>query len=62
MRERQLYSMEEIKMKVNFKHIVEIAGGLIIGALVSDAVDEVVKYSKNMIANHKEKKEEEKES
>ena len=49
-------------MKVNFKHIVEIAGGLIIGALVSDAVDEVVKYSKNMIANHKEKKEEEKES
>lgn len=49
-------------MKVNLKNIAEIAGGLVIGTLVFEAVDEVVKFTKNMIADHKEKKEEKEES
>lgn len=43
-------------MNVNVKHVVEIAGGLFIGALASDAVTEVVKITKVMMAKHKEKK------
>lgn len=33
-------------MKVNMKHVVEIAGGLFIGALASDAVNGVGKLAK----------------
>lgn len=43
-------------MNVNVKHIVEIAGGLVIGSLASDAVTEVVKITKVMIKKHKENK------
>lgn len=43
-------------MNVIVKHIVEIAGGIIIGTLAHDAVDKVVDATKTAIINHKEKK------
>ena len=46
-------------MKVNLKNIAEIAGGLVIGILAADAIDEVVRFTKNMVVDRKEKKEEE---
>ena len=36
-------------MKVNVKHIVEIAGGLIIGGLLSDAVNAVIDVAKKQV-------------
>lgn len=42
-------------MRVNMKHVVEIAGGLVIGALVSDAVNGVGKMVKNSVVKHKAK-------
>lgn len=33
-------------MRVNMKHVVEIAVGLMIGGLASDAVDGVAKFAK----------------
>ena len=52
-------------MRVNMKHVVEIAGGLIIGSLASEAVNGVGKIVKNTVVKVKEKtkaKKEEKES
>lgn len=37
---------EEITMNVIVRHIVEIAGGLVLGALASDAVNGVGKLAK----------------
>lgn len=37
-------------MRVNMKHVVEIAGGLVIGALASDAVNGVGKLAKKGVA------------
>lgn len=42
-------------MNVNVKHIVEIAVGITIGTLTYDAVDKVIKVTKNMVVNHKNK-------
>lgn len=36
-------------MKVNMKHVVEIAGGLVLGGLASDAVNGVGKLAKKVI-------------
>ena len=46
---------EEITMKVNMKHVVEIAGGLLIGALASDAVNGVGKLAKKGVVKLKAK-------
>ncbi len=40
-------------MNVMLKHIIEIAGGLVVGGLMSDAVDKVVEASKKVIENRK---------
>lgn len=45
-------------MKVNVKHVVEIAGGLVIGSLASDAVNGVVNFTKNKVKKVKLKKKE----
>lgn len=42
-------------MNVIVKHIVEIAGGLVVGGLMSDAVNKVVDVSKKAVKNHKKK-------
>lgn len=42
-------------MKVNMKHVVEIAGGLVIGALASDVVNGLGKFAKKVIVKAKEK-------
>lgn len=42
-------------MKVNVKHMIEIAGGLVIGSLMSDGVDKVIEVSKKMVKNLKKK-------
>lgn len=42
-------------MKVNLIHIVEIAGGLVIGSLMSDAVNGIVNISKKAVDNIKKK-------
>ena len=42
-------------MKVNVKHVVEIAGGLLLGGLVSDAVNGMGKLAKNLVVKVKEK-------
>ena len=42
-------------MRVNMKHVVEIAGGLVIGALASDAVNVVGKLAKKGVAKLQEK-------
>ena len=42
-------------MKVNMKHVIEIAGGLVIGALASDMVDGVGKLAKKAVVKAKEK-------
>ena len=42
-------------MKVNMKHVVEIAGGLFIGALASDAVNGVGKLAKKGVVKLKAK-------
>lgn len=42
-------------MKVNMKHVVEIAGGLIIGSLASDAVNGLGKMAKKSVIKIKTK-------
>lgn len=42
-------------MKVNMKHVVEIAGGLIIGSLASDAVNGLGKLAKKSVIKIKTK-------
>jgi hypothetical protein len=42
-------------MNANVKHIVEIAGGVIIGNLAFDAAEAVVKVVKKKVKNLKEK-------
>lgn len=42
-------------MNVIVKHIVEIAGGLVLGGLMSDAVDKGVEVSKKVVKNLKKK-------
>ena len=42
-------------MKVNMKHVVEIAGGLVIGALASDAVNGIGKLAKKGVVKVQEK-------
>lgn len=40
-------------MNVVVKHIIEIAGGLVVGGLMSDAVNKAVEVSKKVVQNHK---------
>ena len=42
-------------MNAIIKHIIEIAGGLVIGSLASDAVNKAVKISKKAVKNYKKK-------
>lgn len=42
-------------MKVNVKHVVEIAGGLVIGNLLGKAVNGVVNIAKKQVKKAKEK-------
>lgn len=42
-------------MRVSMKHVVEIAGGLVIGALASDAVNGIGKLAKKGVIKLKEK-------
>lgn len=42
-------------MNVMVKHIVEIAGGLVVGGLASDAVNKVIEVTKKAVENHKKK-------
>lgn len=42
-------------MNVIVKHMVEIAGGLVIGSLASDAVNGVGKFVKKVVVKVKEK-------
>lgn len=42
-------------MKVNMKHVVEIAGGLVIGVLASEAVNGVGKLAKKVVVKAQEK-------
>lgn len=46
-------------MKINVKHVVEIAGGLLVGSLASDALNGVVKVVKKQVnkVNNKKAKE-----
>lgn len=46
-------------MRVNMKHVVEIAGGLVIGALASDAVNGAGKLVKKGVVKLKDKKKKE---
>ena len=55
MEEKQLKLKEEITMKVNMRHVVEIAGGLVLGALASDAVNGIGKLAKKVVVKVKEK-------
>jgi tryptophan synthase alpha subunit len=43
-------------MNAMVKRIIEIAGGLVVGSLMSDAVDKAVEVSKKVIENVKEKR------
>lgn len=42
-------------MNVIVKHIVEIAGGLVLGGLMSDGLDKAVEVSKKAVKNLKKK-------
>lgn len=42
-------------MNAMVKHIIEIAGGLVVGGLASDAVNKAVEVSKKAIKNAKKK-------
>lgn len=42
-------------MNVMMKHVIEIAGGLVVGGLVSDALNGVVNVTKKAIKNSKKK-------
>ena len=37
------------------KHIVEIAGGIVLGGLMSDGVDKAIEVSKKVVKNLKKK-------
>lgn len=43
-------------MNVMVKHVIEIAGGLLVGGLMSDAVNAAGKKSKKVVENFKAKK------
>lgn len=43
-------------MNVMVKHIIEIAGGLVVGGLMSDAVNKATNVSKKVVKNLKDKK------
>ena len=43
-------------MNAMVKHIIEIAGGLVVGSLASDVVNKAVEVSKKAIKNVKEKR------
>lgn len=43
-------------MNVIVKHIIEIAGGLVLGGLMSDGVDKVVEVSKKVVKKAKKVK------
>lgn len=43
-------------MNVLVRHIIEIAGGLVVGSLASDAVNKAVEVSKKAGKNHKKAK------
>ena len=53
MEERLL--QEEIMMNVVVKHIVEIAGGLVLGGLMSDGVNKAIEVSKKVVKKVKKK-------
>ena len=40
-------------MNVMVKHIVEIAGGLVVGSLASDALNKVIKVTAEKVKNSK---------
>lgn len=42
-------------MNVIVKHIVEIAGGLVLGGLMSDGVNKAIDVSKKVVKNIKKK-------
>ena len=42
-------------MRVNVKHVVEIAGGLVLGSLACDVVTGVGKLAKKLVVKAKEK-------
>jgi hypothetical protein len=42
-------------MNVILKHMVEIAGGLVLGGLASDGVNKIVKVATEAVKNHKKK-------
>ena len=44
---------EELKMNVMVKHIVEIAGGLVLGGLMSDGLDKAIEVSKKVVKDAK---------
>lgn len=43
-------------MNVIVKHIIEIAGGLVVGGLASDVVNKAVDVTKKAVKNHKKAK------
>lgn len=43
-------------MNAMVKHIIEIAGGLVVGGLASDAVNKAVEVSKKAVKNIKKKR------
>lgn len=43
-------------MNVLVRHIIEIAGGLVVGSLASDAVNKAIEVSKKAVENHKKEK------
>lgn len=56
--EKKTTLKEELKMNVMVKHMVEIAGGLVLGALASDGLNKAVDVSKkvvNKVKNNKKK-------
>lgn len=42
-------------MRVNMRHVVEIAGGLVLGSLAADAVNGVGKLAKAVVVKLKDK-------
>ena len=42
-------------MRVNMKHVVEIAGGLVLGALANEAVNGIGKLAKKVVEKVKKK-------
>lgn len=44
---------EELEMNVMLKHMVEIAGGLVLGGLMSDGLDKAIEVSKKVVKDAK---------